>query len=80
MRQLFLVFLAHILGIQDTGLKVATGRDDPESKPRQSEKRGKTPQFILSGNHNSTKKKRWGGGGEMKGEEETAAAEGKILE
>ena len=44
MRQLFLVFLAHILGIQDTGLKVATGRDDPESKPRQSEKReGKLP-------------------------------------
>ena len=78
LRQLFLVFLAHILGNQDTRLKVATVSDDPGSKPRQSEERGKTSQFILSGNHNSMKNKdEEEGGGE--GEEEIAA-EGKILE
>ena len=80
MRQLFLVLLAHIPGIQDPGLKVATGRDDPGSKPRQSEKReGKLPNSFYQATITQRRRKDEEEG-EREGEEERAAAEGKILE
>ena len=61
------MFLARVLGNQDTGLNVATVSDDPGSKPRQSEKReGKLPssfsQAIITQRRRKTRRRGEGRG------------------